>query len=223
MNQPVWSGKGVAVYARIMLFFICFFSLNCTFAKAQSFDELRAILKEIHMEPKATVAVRKVAKKKIIENVSQIDLHLAIEQAANAYGIPPALLSMVVTIESDADAGVVSEAGAEGLCQLMPDVSKELGVTNAFNPKQNLEGSAKLLRRLLDQHNGDLLLTMASYNAGPKVLDRQWCDWPEETKRYLEKVVALYPKYMGRNWKRYLPRNIPDSGSDGDDEADSKN
>ena len=46
---------------------------------------------------------------------------------------------------------------------------------------------------------------MASYNCGPDVLSRNWNDWPTETKRYLEKVISIYPKYMGQRWKHYTP------------------
>ena len=89
-----------------------------------------------------------------------------IQEMAIKYNVPIELISGVILQESNANMMAKSHAGAKGLMQLMPSTAKRFGVTDIFDPKQNIEGGTKYLRFLLDRFNGDLKLALAGYNAG---------------------------------------------------------
>lgn len=118
-----------------------------------------------------------------------------VQEAAQRYDIDPALIRAVMQTESAFHPYAVSRAGAEGLMQLMPDLADEMGVSDSFDPRQNIMGGARYLKRLLDYHNGDLDLALASYNAGPGNVERYGGVPPfRETRRYVKTVKALYAR-----------------------------
>jgi soluble lytic murein transglycosylase-like protein len=86
--------------------------------------------------------------------------------------LDPNLIRAVIDAESAFNPFAVSTAGAQGLMQLMPDVTEELAVANPFDPRQNILGGSKYLRDLLDRHHGNVDLAVASYNAGPIAVRR---------------------------------------------------
>jgi soluble lytic murein transglycosylase-like protein len=112
---------------------------------------------------------------------------------ARAHGLPEALLQAVVEAESDFDPGAVSPRGAVGLMQLMPATARALRVPDARDPGANLDGGARYLKDLLAQHDHDLVLALAAYNAGPGAV-RQAGGVPPfaETRRYVPRVLARY-------------------------------
>ncbi|MDO8677255.1 MAG: lytic transglycosylase domain-containing protein [Acidobacteriota bacterium] len=115
-----------------------------------------------------------------------------IQEAAKTYNIDPALIRAVMQAESAFHPYVVSRAGAEGLMQLMPDLADEMGVTDSFDPRENIMGGARYLKQLLDQHNGNIALTLASYNAGPGNVKRYGGVPPfKETRTYVKKIKAI--------------------------------
>lgn len=115
-----------------------------------------------------------------------------IQEAANLYSISPALIRAVMRTESQFDPNVVSPVGAQGLMQLMPALAKEMGVTDPFDPRDNIMGGAKYLRQLLDAHEGNIRLTLASYNAGPGNVKRYRGIPPfKETRNYVRKITEL--------------------------------
>ena len=113
------------------------------------------------------------------------------KKAASTYGIPEKILKAVAKTESDFQVTAVSKAGAMGIMQLMPATAKELGVSDPFNPEQNIMGGAKLLASNLKEFGGDLKLALAAYNAGSGAV-RKYDGIPpyNETQNYVKKIMA---------------------------------
>jgi soluble lytic murein transglycosylase-like protein len=115
-----------------------------------------------------------------------------IQEASDLYRVDATLLRSVVQTESAFDALAVSRAGAVGLMQLTPDVASDMGVDDPFDPRQNIMGGAKYLRRLLDRHRGNVRLALASYNAGPGNVTEYGGVPPfPETRKYVKNVTKL--------------------------------
>jgi soluble lytic murein transglycosylase-like protein len=128
------------------------------------------------------------------DRYTRYDDHLL--EAARLYQLPVALLRAVMHIESDFDPNVVSVDGAMGLMQLMPFTVDRMGVTDPYDPRQNILGGARFLRILANQFKGDLVLTVASYNAGPGAVMRYHGVPPfSETRRYVNRVLERYNAY----------------------------
>jgi soluble lytic murein transglycosylase-like protein len=122
-----------------------------------------------------------------------------VRAAAAKYNLPEALLFAVMAVESNFDHQAVSEKGAMGLMQLMPGTAKDMYVSDAWDPPQNIEGGARYLRVLANQYDGDLVRTLAAYNAGPEAVRRAGGAVPNipETREYVRKVFALYQSFKG--------------------------
>ncbi len=117
-----------------------------------------------------------------------------VKAAAEKYQLPEALLLAVMTVESNGDPRALSEKGAVGLMQLMPGTARDMYVSDAWAPEQNIDGGARYLRILANQYDGDMVKTLAAYNAGPEAVRRAGGAVPDipETREYVRKVVALY-------------------------------
>jgi len=125
------------------------------------------------------------------ERLSRYDHH--IREAAALYQLPEAFVRAVVQVESNFYSDVVSHAGAIGLMQLMPRTATSMGVTDAFDPRQNIFGGTRFLRVLANDFNGDLVLTIAAYNAGKgAVLKYGGLPPYAETRGYVKKVLSYY-------------------------------
>lgn len=120
-----------------------------------------------------------------------------IREAAALYRLPESFLRAVIKVESDYNPTVVSHAGACGLMQLMPATAARMGVTDIFDPRQNILGGARYLRILANTFSGDLVLTIAAYNAGEgAVLRHRGIPPYEETQRYVRRVLRWYYDYL---------------------------
>ena len=122
-----------------------------------------------------------------------------VSAAATANELPAALLHAVIQAESHYDTGATSAKGAAGLMQLMPDTAREMGVANVYDPKANIQGGAKYLKRLMTLFDNDIALAVAAYNAGPDaVLSRGRVIPPfAETQRYVPNVLRQYRRLQG--------------------------
>ncbi len=129
------------------------------------------------------------------EPIDPAELDAYIEGMAKKEGYTPDLLRAVIQRESAYQPCAVSAKGAQGLMQLMPATAGSLGVQDAFNPRQNIEGGARYLGALLDRYHGNLALALAAYNAGPAVVD-QYQGLPPipETMNYVRDILAALGK-----------------------------
>lgn len=116
-----------------------------------------------------------------------------ITRTAVRHGIHPDLVFAVAAVESNFNAHAVSEKGAQGLMQLMPDTAARFGVVDAFNPAENVLGGVRYMRYLLDMFHGDSRLALAAYNAGENVVlaGHRIPPYPE-TRRYVEKIMKMF-------------------------------
>src|SRR5271166_2340805 len=116
-----------------------------------------------------------------------------VNTASGRYHLDPDLVNSVIHAESGFNPNAVSPKGAQGLMQLMPRTAGQLGVTDALDPRANVDGGTRYLRELLERYNFDLIKALAAYNAGPQRVDQYRGVPPfRETRAYVARIVHEY-------------------------------
>jgi soluble lytic murein transglycosylase-like protein len=123
-----------------------------------------------------------------------------IQSACERFTVDPDLVRAVIKAESNFNSEAVSPKGAMGLMQLMPDTAQEMGVSDPFDPVENIHGGVGYLSRLLNNLNGDFSLALAAYNAGPeRVKNYKGIPPFRETWNYIERVMSYYQLFKGKD------------------------
>ncbi len=155
--------------------------------------EFKNILDEKMAQDKPENSIEKVSFKNSRENIENL-----IEKYAQKNNLDPDFIKAVVKQESGFNPDAKSKCGAMGLMQLMPQTAKGLGVVDAFDPEQNIEGGVKYLKSMLNRFNNDPKLALAAYNAGPGAVQK-YGDIPpyKETQNYVKNILASYEAIKG--------------------------
>ncbi len=121
-----------------------------------------------------------------------------IQVFADKYNVDSDFIKAIIQQESGFNANARSKKGAMGLMQLMPATAKALGINDAYNPAENIEGGVKYFKGLLDRFNNDEKLALAAYNAGPNAVKRYGGIPPyKETQNYVNSIMSAYNKIKG--------------------------
>ena len=117
-----------------------------------------------------------------------------IVESGARHGVDPVLIYALMHQESSFKKGAISPKGARGLMQLMPGTAARFGVTNIFDPRQNIEGGTRYIRFLLNAFDGDIALTLAGYNAGEGAVMKYGRRVPpyRETQEYVRRITQRY-------------------------------
>jgi soluble lytic murein transglycosylase len=123
-----------------------------------------------------------------------------IREASLHHGMQFELIKAMIHAESAFNPNAISQAGAIGLMQIMPNNLNDFGISDPFDPRDNIMGGTRYLKQLMKKYNSDLSLSLAAYNAGPGAVDK-YQDIPPfpETKDYVEKVLTYYSFYKNQH------------------------
>jgi len=136
-------------------------------------------------------------RKKTTHNESKYDRMIRI--LCRKHQMDFSLVKAVVKAESAFNPRAVSQKGARGLMQLMPDTARELSVHDSFDPYDNLQGGVRYLRKMLDIFNDNITLAVAAYNAGPNAVQSANAVPPyPETRTYVQRVLQYRQEYLNR-------------------------
>ncbi|MDZ7830109.1 MAG: lytic transglycosylase domain-containing protein [Halofilum sp. (in: g-proteobacteria)] len=147
-----------------------------------------------HGRPQATASCKGMTPEKMETRARSVAAPL--RRYANRFEVDEHLVRAMMAVESCFDRFAISRVGARGLMQLMPATARSLGVSNAFDPEQNIRGGVEYFSRMLERFSGDITRAVAAYNAGPRAVEHYKGVPPyEETRDYVERVMQRWSDY----------------------------
>jgi soluble lytic murein transglycosylase-like protein len=154
----------------------------------------RSFEKETEQRLKETMSqeTKQIERKPTAEKYSVGQIKDLVQIYAKKMGVPVSLINAVIEKESGFNQYAVSVKGAKGLMQLMPEVMRQVGVSNPFVPEENIRGGIANLKRLLMKYDWDYKKALAAYNAGENVVDTRGIPPYRETREYIRKVIDAY-------------------------------
>lgn len=159
-------------------------NLNPTNTLNNALEELQSIQSSEKTSLNPTVTTASATQHQLLGMISQI---------SQKHGVDENLIKAVIKQESGFNTRAKSKAGAMGLMQLMPATASSLGVKDPYNPVQNVEGGVKYLKSMLNKYNGNVILALAAYNAGPGAVDKYDGVPPyAETQNYVKNILSSY-------------------------------
>ena len=162
-----------------------------TIEKIATPEEKTEVSAEIAPEVKESIDL----KSKIDLKAQNNDIEELIATFSEKYGVDSDFIKAIIKQESGFNAKATSKKGAMGLMQLMPKTAESLGVLDAYNPSQNIEGGVKYLKGLLDKFDNNHELALAAYNAGPTAFKKYGGIPPyKETQNYVKAIMGTYNK-----------------------------
>ena len=176
-------------------------SLNVTLQRINTIENQIQSLASFAKVPDADfqkILNNKVENTKNPTKTSRAEIDNLITKYADKNGLDEDFVKAVINQESGFNPNATSHCGAMGLMQLMPATAQGLGVTNAYDAEQNIEGGTKYLKGLMDRFGNDKQLALAAYNAGPNAVKKYGGIPPyAETQNYVKKVLSKYDTYKG--------------------------
>lgn len=166
----------------------------------QQFQSLISYGNEKPAEDFQKILDSSIENKKNPQSVSKSEIDSLIDKYSEKAGLDSDFVKAVINQESGFNPNATSKCGAMGLMQLMPGTAQGLGVTNAYDPEQNIEGGTKYLKGLMDRFDNNKSLALAAYNAGPNAVKKYGGIPPyQETQNYVKNVLGRYEKMKGAN------------------------
>ncbi|MBR1374438.1 lytic transglycosylase domain-containing protein [bacterium] len=176
-------------------------SIDAALQRIQSIERQFQSLMSYGVEPDSDfqkILNSKVEQGKDSSSVNKSEINELIDKYAYKNGLDADFVKAVINQESGFNPNATSKCGAMGLMQLMPGTAQGLGVIDAYDPEQNIEGGTKYLKGLMDRFNNNKSLALAAYNAGPNAVKKYGGIPPyQETQNYVKSVISQYDRMKG--------------------------